>query len=90
MSHSKYHNRGHSLYLDNWNPNAKKYINECIICGFKGYSPLIEQPDFISDKDPFTFSINKAIYEDLTKTFSVLGLDDYGRCKDCARIQDKE
>ena len=93
MSHSKYNKRGHSLYLDdNWNPNAKKYINECKICGYKGYSPAIEQPDFLSnsDKDPFTFSINKAIYEELTKTLSVLELDEYGRCKDCARIQDKK
>ena len=92
MSHSKNNKRGHSLYLDNWNPNAKKYINECKICGYKGYSSAIEQPDFLSDsdKDPFTFSINKAIYEELTKTFSVLELDEYGRCKDCARIQDKK
>ena len=37
MSHSKYNKRGHSLYLDNWNPNAKKYINECKMCGYKGY-----------------------------------------------------
>lgn len=46
MSHSKYHKRGRSLYLDNWNPNAKKYINECKLCGNKGYSPAIEQSDF--------------------------------------------
>lgn len=46
MSHSKHNKRGHSLYLDSWNPNAKKYINECKICGYKGYSPAIEQPDF--------------------------------------------
>ena len=92
MSHSKYNKRGHSLYLDNWNPNAKKYINECSVCGHKGYSPAIEQPDFLSDtdKDPFTFSVNKAIYEELTKTFSALELDELGRCETCARIQDEK
>ena len=92
MSHSKYNKRGKSLYLDNWNPNAKKYINECSVCGHKGYSPAIEQPDFLSDtdKDSFTFSVNKAIYEELTKTFSVLELDEFGRCETCARIQDKK
>ena len=92
MSHSKYNKRGKSLYLDNWNPNAKKYINECSVCGHKGYSPAIEQPDFSSDtdKDPFTFSVNKAIYEELTKTFSVLELDEFGRCETCARIQDEK
>ena len=31
MSHSKYNKRGKSLYLDNWNPNAKKYIN-VVLC----------------------------------------------------------
>ena len=92
MSHSKYNKRWKSLYLDNWNPDAKKYINECCVCGYKGYSPAIEQPDFLSDidKDPFTFSVNKAIYEELTKTFSVLELDEFGRCETCARIQDKK
>lgn len=92
MSHSKYNKRGHSLYLDSWNPNAKKYINECKICGHKGYSPAIEQPDFLSDrgKDPFVFAVNKAIYEELTKTFSLLELDELGRCKNCAGIQDKK
>ena len=92
MSHSKYHKRGRSLYLDHWNPNAKKYINECKVCGSKGYSPSIERSDFLrnSDKDPFTFSMNKAIYEELTKAFSLLELDEYGRCENCAGIQDKE
>lgn len=92
MSHSKYNKRGKSLYLDIWNPNAKKYINECSVCGHKGYSPTIEQPDFLSDtdKDPFTFTVNKAIYEELTRTFSVLELDKLGRCEDCARIQGKK
>ena len=91
MSHSKWNKRGQSLYLENWNPNAKKYINECKLCGYKGYSPAIEQPDFLSDsdKDPFVFSVNKAIYEELTKTFSPLELDERGRCKVCAGIQEK-
>ena len=64
----------------------------CKICGYKGYSPAIEQPDFLSekDKDPFVFSVNKAIYEELTKTFSVLELDEFGRCETCAKIQDKK
>jgi len=92
MSHSKSNKRGHSLYLDKWNPNAKKYINECKICGCKGYSPAIEYPGFFSDrdKDPFTFSKNKAIYTELTKAFSPLELDGCGRCKDCARVQEKK
>ncbi len=91
MSHSKMNKRGKSLYLDNWNPNAKKYINECKLCGRKGYGPAIEQEDFLSDKEkaPFVFSVNKAIYTELTKTFTVLELDESGRCKVCAQVQDK-
>ena len=42
------------------------------------------------DKDPFVFSVNKAIYEELTKSFSVLELDEFGRCETCAKIQDKK
>ena len=63
MSHCKYNKHGRSLYLDNWNPNAKKYINECKICGYKGYSPAIEQPDFLSNRDnqPFVCTVNKVI-----------------------------
>ena len=66
--------------------------NECSVCGHKGYSPAIEQHGFLSDtdKDPFTFSVNKAIYEELTKTFSALDLDELGRCETCARIQDEK
>jgi len=92
MSHSKYNKRGHSFYLENWNPNAKKYINECKICGYKGYSPAIEQPDFLTerDKDPGVFSLNKSIYKELTKTFSLLELDEFGRCETCAKIHDKK
>ena len=33
--------RGQSVYLDSWNPDAKKYINVCTFCGRKGYSPAI-------------------------------------------------
>lgn len=92
MSHSKFNKRGNSLYLNKSNPNAKKYINECKICGYKGYSPAIEQSDFLSDrdKDPFVFTVNKAIYEELIKTYFVLELDEHGRCETCARIQDKK
>lgn len=39
MSHSKYTKRGYSLYIENWNRSAKKYINICGIWGHKGYSP---------------------------------------------------
>jgi hypothetical protein len=66
--------------MDNWNPVAKKYINTCCLCGRKGYSPAIEEADFLIGPE------RKAIYSELTKIFpSALALDSYGRCDECAQ-----
>lgn len=83
MSHSKHTKRGYSLYIEKWNSSAKKYINTCKICGHSGYSPVIKREDFRSSLE------NAAIYKELTKTLNKLELDELGRCKDCAKIQDK-
>ena len=79
MSHSKINKKGYSLYIKKWNPKAKKYINTCALCGSQGYSPSIEQEGFIDDTERLT------IYREFKKTLSVLSLDDYGRCADCAK-----
>ena len=82
MSHSKHTKRGYSLYLENWNPAAKKYINTCAICAHKGYNPVIEE-------DSFCNSLEKsAIYKNLSKTLRKLELDELGRCEVCAKIKD--
>ena len=83
MSHSKFTKRGCSLYLEKWNPAAKKYINTCKICGHKGYSPVIEQEGFCNNLP------NKAIYRELKRTLDMLSLDELGRCECCARLQEK-
>lgn len=83
MSHSKYTKRGYSLYIDEWNRSAKKYINTCVVCGHKGYSPVIEQEDFCDGPE------NMIIYKELKKTLGKQELDELGRCKDCARVQDR-
>ena len=83
MSHSKHTKRDYSLYIENWNRSAKKYINICFICGHRGYSPVIEQDDFGTTLE------NKVIYRELSKTLCKLELDELGRCKNCARVQDK-
>lgn len=83
MSHSKITKRGYSLYIESWNPSAKKYINTCSLCGCKGYSPVIEQDDFCSTNE------KSAIQTELSKTLNKLELDSLGRCADCAKIQDK-
>ena len=73
MSHSKYTKRGYSLYIENWNCSAKKYINTCVICGHKGYSAVIECKDFCDSLK------NKLIYKELTKILSEMQLDELGR-----------
>lgn len=83
MSHSKITKRGRSLYVEKWNPSSKKYINTCVLCGYKGYSPVIEQDDFCSTLE------NIAIYSELSKTLNKLELDTLGRCEQCAKIHDK-
>ena len=82
MSHSKFTKRGRSLYLESWNPSAKKYINTCKLCGHKGYSPVIEQEGFRDEQ------INRVIYSELTQTLTVLPLDEFGRCATCAKLMD--
>ena len=32
----------------------------------------------------------KAIYRELTKTLNKMGLDELGRCEDCAKVQDSK
>lgn len=81
MSHSKHTKRGFSLYIENWNPSAKKYVNTCAICGRRGYSPVIERENFRVK--------NKVIYSELSKTLNALELDEYRRCAVCAEIREK-
>ncbi len=80
MSHSKQTKRGYSLYLESWNSSAKKYINVCMICGYQGYSPVIEADSFK----------NWVVRRELMKTLPRLELDKLGRCEYCAKIQDSE
>ena len=73
MSHSKFRKKGQSLYIDNWNPSAQKYVHVCYLCGRKGYSPAIEEDDFLTTLE------RKAIYKELTRILdSALELDSFG------------
>ena len=85
MSHSKFRKKGQSLYIDNWNPSAQKYVRVCYLCGRKGYSPAIEEDDFSTTLE------RKAIYKELTRILdSALELDSFGRCAECAKRQGGE
>ena len=74
--------RGRSLYIEQWNPDAKRFINTCKLCGRQGYSPSIEEDGFCDD------STRRAIYAELKKALSPLALDEWGRCETCARLTD--
>jgi len=87
MSHSKYIKRGYSYYIKKGDPSSKKYIIRCGICGCKGYSPEIAEPDFIEENPDISLQ-NKVIYRELIKALKPLKLDDLGRCEDCAKIMD--
>lgn len=85
MSHSKFNKRGRSLYIEKWNPYAKKFINECKLCGRRGYRPGIEAEGF-KEEDP----MYRAIYGELVTTMNKLELDGLGRCETCASLMDKK
>ncbi len=86
MSHSKKTKRGKSLYIESWNPSAKRFINTCALCGDVGYSPTIEEEGFIKDGEGGRTNYeHAAIYAELTRTLKPLPLDAQSRCPDCAR-----
>ena len=84
MSHSKTTKKGYSLYIEKWNPKAKKYINTCKICGAQGYNPSIGCDGFADER------IRRVMREELKKTLPKLALDDYGRCEICAKRMDAQ
>lgn len=82
MSHSKMTKRGHSHYIESWNPRAKKFICTCVLCGAEGYKPSIEEEGFADDAE------RRAILAELKRVYKPLPLDALGRCPDCAARQD--
>ena len=84
MSHSKMTKRGYSLYVERWNPDAKRFINTCKLCGHQGYSPSIDEDGFCND------FVHRAIHAELKKTLTPLPLDELGRCEACARVHDQQ
>ena len=89
MSHSKKTKRGNSLYVNNWNPSAKRFINTCLVCGAMGYDPSIDEDGFIHPSADTTDFEHRAIHAELTSICKPLPLDPLGRCEVCARIMDR-
>ena len=88
MSHSKITKRGRSLYVDKWNPAAKRFINTCKLCGAQGYAPTIEEDGFVLGGGGTIDGEHRAIRAELKKTFKSLELDAIGRCSHCAERMD--
>lgn len=81
MSHSKYTRRGHSWYLEKLHPDAVKYVNTCKVCGFQGYSPVLESEDCEEWH---------VIRQELMQCYPKLELDELGRCPQCAGVLEKK
>ena len=91
MSHSKITKRGKSLYIEKWNPSAKRFINTCVLCGAQGYHPGVDDDGFVYDNaKKVVNSEHRAIRTKLHEVLEPLALDDLGRCQDCAQIMDKK
>ena len=88
MSHSKKTKRGYSLYVDQWNPSAKNFINTCQVCGKQGYNPSIDEEGFIHPSATVTDHVHSAIHAELTTIYQPLALDELGRCECCAKLMD--
>ena len=91
MSHSKFAKRGKSLYIEKWNPSAKRFINTCIICGAQGYNPSIDDAGFVYDNEQKIANFeHRAIRDELKRTLNPLSLDSLGCCDNCARLMEKD
>ena len=69
MSHSKKTKRGHSLYVEKWNPSAKNHVNTCKICGKQGYNPSIDEEGFIQVSPTVKNYVHSAIHAELTAIY---------------------
>lgn len=87
MSHSKKTKRGRSLYLDQWNPAARRFVVSCALCGREGYSPSIEKEGFEKEGDARNFE-HRAAAAELMRVYPPLSLDALGRCEVCARAME--
>ena len=85
MSHSKYNKRGKSFYATHCNPDAKRFLRVCALCGAEGYDPSIEDEGFIYPSPSKTDYVHRAIFDSLTKNYKPLHLDELGRCEICKR-----
>ena len=78
MSHSKFHKKGKSLYVSNWNKNSNRHLNTCLQCGTVGYKPGILDDGFVTDQ------VKGVIKRELMAAYEQLSLDEYNCCSVCA------
>lgn len=88
MSHSKKTKRGFSLYVERWNPKAKRFVNVCALCGAEGYDPSIDEEGFTHPSVNVTDYEHSAIQAELSRIMKPLALDELGRCEDCRRVME--
>ncbi len=79
MSHSKKRGQSKSLYLDSWNPAAKKYLVACGVCGKKGYKPTVAEFKTSESRR------ERMIFKELDRLFDLLDLSKAGICRECCK-----
>ena len=90
MSHSKVTKNGKSLYIEKYNSATKNFINTCSICGKQGYKPSICDDGFINPSAQITNHSHSAMYNQITKCYKQMAVDELGRCEICANVMDNK
>ncbi len=80
MSHSKLTKRGRSHYLEVFNPEAKRFVVQCVLCGTTGFAPGVLAPDFADSP------VRKVVVLKLQEVLEPLALNEAGQCEDCAGV----
>jgi hypothetical protein len=88
--------RGQSFYGEVLDPSAKKYLNQCSLCGRVGLSPSALDVDYDAVKQDKTVKpnlkmtkiIHKIAIGRLQRVYEPLPLDQFGRCEVCAKVSE--
>ena len=88
--------RGQSFYAEVLNPNAKKFLNHCNLCGRVGLKPEASSIDYDVIRDDKTIKYNqkwdkltqKIAIRSLQKVYEPLPLDKFGHCEICAKASE--
>jgi hypothetical protein len=67
-------------YVSAYNPDTKRFINTCSVCGQQGYAPQVLESNFVTDL------VRQAMRDVLVRNYQPMPLDELGRCVECRRV----